>query len=78
MKAASPILAQLSPAQRRVLLLIGQGKMSKEIAAELRISEKGVEYHRARIYSALGLHSVGEAVAFSLSQPPPFPPDPPH
>ena len=67
-------IACLSPAQRRILQLIGQGKMSKEIAADLRISEKGVEYHRACIYRALHLHSVGEAVAFSLSHPPTFPP----
>lgn len=60
-------LTRLSAAQLHILQLIGQGKMTKEIAAELQISEKGVEYHRARIYTALNLRSVGEAVAFSLS-----------
>lgn len=68
-----PPLHRLSPAQRRVLALIGAGRMTKEIAAEMHLSEKGVEYHRGVIYRTLGIQSVGEAVRVALTaeQPPP-------
>lgn len=59
-------LRLLSPAQRRVLALIGAGKMTKEIAAEMHLSEKGVEYHRGVIYRVLGIQSVGEAVRVAV------------
>lgn len=59
-------IARLSPAQRRVLALIGQGYMTKQIADVLQISEKGVEYHRGVIYRALNLQSIGEAVRVAL------------
>jgi DNA-binding CsgD family transcriptional regulator len=58
---------QLSPAQRRILQLIGQGKMTKEIAEEMRLSEKGVNYHRGIINSRCRLHSVAEAVHTALT-----------
>lgn len=61
-----PNLASLSQAQRDVLRLIGEGKMTKEIAEVMGISEKGVEYHRGVIYRRLGFRSLGEAVAFTV------------
>ena len=53
---------KLSAAQRKILTLIGEGRMTKEIAAEMHISEKGVEYHRGVIYRTLGIQSLAEAV----------------
>jgi DNA-binding NarL/FixJ family response regulator len=53
---------QLTERQRQVLALIGCGKMTKEIAVDMGISENGVEYHRKRLYAALGIRSVGQAV----------------
>lgn len=59
-------LRLLSPAQRRVLALIGQGKMTKDMAADLRISEAGVQWHRKQIYRKLNIQSVGEAVRIAI------------
>ncbi|WP_024890298.1 response regulator [Luteimonas huabeiensis] len=44
----------LSPRQRQILGMIGGGLSNKEIAAELGISVKTVETHRARMMEALG------------------------
>ena len=44
-----PGLNNLTPAERRVLKLIAENKTSKEIAAELFISYRTVENHRANI-----------------------------
>lgn len=61
-REASHHLRLLSPAQRRVLALIGAGKMTKEIAAEMHIGENGVLWHRKEIYRKLAINSVAEAV----------------
>ncbi|WP_407354609.1 response regulator [Luteimonas sp. R10] len=47
-------VAALSPRQRQILGQIGRGFSSKEIAADLGISVKTVETHRARMMEALG------------------------
>ncbi|MDH5822759.1 response regulator transcription factor [Luteimonas sp. RD2P54] len=47
-------VAALSPRQRQILAQIGRGFSSKEIAADLGISVKTVETHRARMMEALG------------------------
>ncbi len=53
---------QLSPAQERILQLIGDGKNTRQIALIMGVSEKGIEYHRGRIYAILGLKCVADAV----------------
>lgn len=46
--------------EREVLKLVLDGKLSRTIADELHISEKTVEYHRARIRAKLGVRSLAE------------------
>lgn len=63
MKERILYLAMLKQGPRRreeVLLGIWAGKATKEIAADLRISPKTVEYHRARLYRVFG---VGDLVS---------------
>ncbi len=48
----------LSERECQVLKLIADGRNTKEIAAELSLSIKTVETHRARLMTKLGLHSV--------------------
>lgn len=50
----------LSPRQREVLALIGNGLGNKEIGAELGISVKTVETHRARMMEVLGCRRANE------------------
>lgn len=47
-------IAALSPRQRQILRLLGNGQSTKEIAADLGISVKTVETHRARMMESLG------------------------
>ena len=52
----------LSPRQRQILGMIGRGLGNKEIGAELGISVKTVETHRARMMEALGCRRATELV----------------
>jgi len=58
----------LSPREREVLALIGQGKGTKEIAALMSISESTVSEHRKRISRRLDLHSTVELAACGVGQ----------
>ncbi len=59
-------LGALSPRQREILTLLGQGKATKEIAAQLDISVKTVETHRARMMEVLGVRRSGELVRLAM------------
>jgi FixJ family two-component response regulator len=50
----------LSPRQREVLRRVLDGKPSRQIAEELAISVKTVEFHRARIMQKLGVKTAAE------------------
>lgn len=55
-----PDAAGLSPRQREILAALGAGRTTKQIAAELGISVKTVETHRARLMEALGCRNAVE------------------
>ncbi len=59
-------LEGLSPRQREVLQLIAEGRSTKEIAADLALSVKTVETHRAQIMERLGIHDVPGLVRFAI------------
>lgn len=59
---AAARLATLSPRECEVLDLLVAGKMNKTIAAELGISAKTVEDHRASIMRKMQVRSVAELV----------------
>lgn len=63
-------VAALSPRQRQILRMIGQGQSNKEIAAELAISVKTVETHRARMMEALGCRRATDLVVLAARQAP--------
>lgn len=52
----------LSTLDTKVLTLLSAGNSSKEIAKELFISEKAVEYHRSNILRKLNSRTMNEAV----------------
>lgn len=60
------LLATLSPRQREVLRLIAEGKTTKQIAHELKISVKTVETHRAQLMERLGIHDVAGLVRYAI------------
>ena len=57
--------AFLSPRERQVLSLLGNGDTSKEIAAVLGISDQSVAAHRKSICRKLKLHSTAELVHYA-------------
>jgi DNA-binding NarL/FixJ family response regulator len=62
--AAPP--AALTERQHEVLRLIAAGLSSKQIGAELGISERTVEGHRVAIYRHLGVHSAIDAIRLAI------------
>jgi len=61
-----PGLESLTTAERRILRLIAQNKTSKEIGAELFISPRTVESHRANISDKLELKGANRLLQFAL------------
>lgn len=61
-----PSLADLTPAEQRVLRLISLHKTSKEIAEELHVSYKTIETHRTNIASKLNIHGSHSLLKFAL------------
>jgi FixJ family two-component response regulator len=58
--------ARLTPRERQVLKAIAAGKPNKVIAAELELSAKTVESHRAAILRKLDVRSTAELVRIEL------------
>jgi DNA-binding NarL/FixJ family response regulator len=54
--------------ERQILQMLGSGKTSKQIAAELDVSVYTVDAHRSRLMKKLNLRSIGEAVKFAIER----------
>jgi DNA-binding NarL/FixJ family response regulator len=64
----SSTLGVLSPREGEVLKLIAEGYKNKEIAADLCISLKTVEKHRANLMKKLDLHNVAALTSYAIEQ----------
>ena len=62
----STAMAVLTPRQQQVMALVLQGNPSKNIAADLNISQRTVENHRAAIMRRTGAASLPALVRLSL------------
>jgi DNA-binding NarL/FixJ family response regulator len=56
----------ITPREREVLKLLGEGYQNKEIAEMLHISVKTVEKHRANIMTKLDLHNAAALTAYAI------------
>lgn len=56
-------LDDLTPQEEAVAGLVAQGRSNKEVAAELFLSVKTVQYHLTRIYAKVGVRSRAELAA---------------
>jgi DNA-binding NarL/FixJ family response regulator len=61
--AAQP---HLSPREREILLLLTEGKTTKEIAQHLDINPKTVDRHRQQLMDKLGVRSLAELMKYAL------------
>jgi FixJ family two-component response regulator len=53
-------LSNVTPREHEVLALVVQGRLNKEIAAELGIHERTVKLHRTALTAKLGVRSVAQ------------------
>jgi DNA-binding NarL/FixJ family response regulator len=57
---------RITPRESEVIRLLAEGKANKEIAAQLGITVRTVETHRAKIMLKLGLHSLAELIHYAM------------
>jgi DNA-binding NarL/FixJ family response regulator len=58
----------LTPRQREVLQLIGEGKGTKAIASLLHVSVKTIEFHKTCLMKQLDLHTTAELMRYAITQ----------
>ena len=58
----------MTPRQKEIIQLIGEGRAIKEIAGHLALSQKTIEFHKGHIKEAFNLHSDADIVLFALKQ----------
>ena len=61
-------MLELTSRQRQILQMIAEGKQNKEIASILFVSVRTVEFHRSRLMSKLGAHTVAELIRFAIQE----------
>jgi DNA-binding NarL/FixJ family response regulator len=59
---------ELTPRQREVLQLIGEGKGTKAIASLLQVSVKTIEFHKTCLMKQLQLHTTAELMRYAITQ----------
>lgn len=65
-RSAAEQVAKLPPRQRDVLERMGRGLLNKQIAWDLKISEKTVKMHRALLLERLGVGTSAEAIRIAV------------
>lgn len=60
--------AHLTPRERQVLQLVGEGKSTKQIAEVLHISVKTAEFHRGRLMKKLNVHDTANLVRYAIRE----------
>lgn len=63
---ATDRISSLSPRQRQVLARMAHGSLNKQIAWDLKISEKTVQMHRAHMLRKLGVATSAEAMRVAI------------
>jgi DNA-binding NarL/FixJ family response regulator len=61
-------MLELTHRQRQILQMVAEGKQNKEIAGILYVSVRTVEFHRSRLMSRLGAHTVAELTRIALQE----------
>ena len=64
-RSRSP-LEQLTLRQREILQLLAEGQTTKAIGLVLKVSDKTVEYHRAKLMARLNIFDIPGLVRFAL------------
>ena len=65
-QAARDAVALLSPRQREILVHMAAGKLTKQIAYELGLSERTVKMHRSSVIRTLGVRTSADAIRVAV------------
>lgn len=65
-RRAAGLVADLPPRQKEVLESMARGLLNKQIAWEMKISEKTVKMHRALLLERLGVATSAEAIRIAV------------
>lgn len=65
-KDAARRIDRLTPRQREILLQMAKGRLNKQIAFELGLSERTVKMHRAALFKSLGIHTNADAIRLAI------------
>lgn len=66
--AVREAVKELTPRQREILQLIGEGKGTKEIATLLNLSVKTVQFHKTCLMQELNIHTTAELMRYAITQ----------
>jgi FixJ family two-component response regulator len=61
-------VAELGPREREVLDRVVNGRLNKQIAAELGVSEKTIKVHRARVMRKFGVRTIADLVRLVVAR----------
>jgi DNA-binding NarL/FixJ family response regulator len=67
-QSRSATMDDLTTRQREILQLVAEGFSAKEIAEQLKISHRTVEFHKAKIMEQLHLHTTIDLVKYAMAQ----------
>ncbi|UWU32174.1 response regulator (plasmid) [Rhizobium sp. WSM1274] len=67
LQAQQALVAGLSPREAEVFQLVIRGRLNKQIAYALGISERTVKVHRHQVMEKLGVRSLAEAVSIAAN-----------
>jgi len=67
--AVASLLSRLTPRERDVLKRVIEGRLNKQIAADLNIAEKTVKFHRGRLMAKMNARSVADLVRLTMGTP---------
>lgn len=56
----------LPPRQRQILIEMAHGKLNKQVAWELGLSERTIKMHRSAMFKTLGVRSSAEAIRVAV------------
>ncbi len=65
-RQARALIEGLSRRQRQILEALAKGRLNKQIAYELGLTERTVKMHRAAVLRGLGVRTVAEAIRIAI------------
>jgi PAS domain S-box-containing protein len=63
---ARALIGKLTRRQRQILEALSKGRLNKQIAYELGLTERTIKMHRAAMLRALGVRTVAEAIRIAI------------